>query len=71
MISKTMKRVPNIIFLGAGFLGFLAGGLLVEDPAIKNFIGDDDDNAMKTARVIFEAIGIAAVLLVGTILRKI
>jgi len=71
MISKTMKRFPNIIFLGAGFLGFLAGGLLVEDPAIKNFIGDDDDNAMKTARVIFEAIGIAAVLLVGTILRKI
>ena len=59
MLLKVMERFPIIITIGAGLLGFLAGGMLVDDPAIKDSIlatfGD--------AKLAFELIGIVIVLL--------
>ena len=66
MLLKVMDRFPIIITLGAGLLGLLAGGMLVEDPAIKDSI----QGAMEDAHMIFEGIGVAIVLLVGTYLKK-
>jgi YjbE family integral membrane protein len=66
LLLKVMDRFPIIITLGAGLLGLLAGGMLVEDPAIK----DSMQAAMEDAHMIFEGIGVAIVLLLGTYLKK-
>jgi YjbE family integral membrane protein len=66
LLLKVMDRFPVIITLGAGLLGLLAGGMLVEDPAIKESI----QGAMEDAHMIFEGIGVAIVILLGTYLKK-
>ncbi len=66
MLLKVMDRFPVIITLGAGLLGLLAGGMLVEDPAINDSIQD----AMEDAHMLFEGIGVAIVILLGTYLKK-
>ena len=66
MLLKVMDRFPVIITLGAGLLGLLAGGMLVEDPAIKDSI----QGAMEDAHMIFEGIGVAIVILLGTYLKN-
>ncbi len=66
MLVKVMDRFPIIITVGAGLLGLLAGGMLVEDPAIKESI----QAAMEDAHMIFEAIGVVLVILGGTWLKK-
>jgi YjbE family integral membrane protein len=66
MLLKVMDRFPVIITLGAGLLGLLAGGMLVEDPAIKDSI----QGAMEDAHMIFEGLGVAIVILLGTYLKK-
>ena len=66
MLLKVMERFPIIITLGAGLLGLLAGGMLVEDPAIKDSIQE----ALGDAKLAFEVIGVAIVILVGSYLKK-
>jgi len=66
LLLKVMDRFPVIITLGAGLLGLLAGGMLVEDPAIRDSI----QGAMEDAHMIFEGIGVALVILLGTYLKK-
>jgi YjbE family integral membrane protein len=66
MLLKVMERFPIIITLGAGLLGLLAGGMLVDDPAIKDSIQE----ALGDAKLAFEVIGVVIVILVGTYLKK-
>lgn len=66
MLLKVMDRFPIIITLGAGLLGLLAGGMLVEDPAIRESM----QAAFEDAHMIFEGIGVAIVILLGTYLKK-
>lgn len=66
MLLKVMDKFPVIITLGAGLLGLLAGGMLVEDPAIKESM----QAAFEDAHMIFEGIGVAIVILLGTYLKK-
>jgi YjbE family integral membrane protein len=66
MLLKVMDRFPIIITLGAGLLGLLAGGMLVEDPAIKESM----QAAFEDAHMIFEGIGVAIVILLGSYLKK-
>jgi YjbE family integral membrane protein len=66
MLLKVMERFPIIITLGAGLLGLLAGGMLVDDPAIKDSIQE----ALGDAKLAFEVIGVAIVILVGTYMKK-
>ena len=66
LLLKVMDRFPVIITLGAGLLGLLAGGMLVEDPVIRESI----QGAMEDAHMIFEGIGVAIVILLGTYLKK-
>ena len=66
MLLKVMDRFPVIITLGAGLLGLLAGGMLVEDPAIKDSI----QGAMEDAHMIFEGVGVAIVILLGNYFKR-
>jgi YjbE family integral membrane protein len=66
ILLKVMDRYPIIITLGAGLLGLLAGGMLVDDPAIKDSIQE----ALGDAKLAFEVIGVAIVILVGTYMKK-
>jgi len=34
LLLKVIERLPAIVWLGAALLGFIAGGMLVEDPAL-------------------------------------
>jgi len=65
-LLKVMDRFPIIITVGAGLLGLLAGGMLVEDPAIK----DSLKAAIADAPMIFEGVGIVIVILLGSYLKK-
>jgi YjbE family integral membrane protein len=66
MLLKVMERFPIIITIGAGLLGFLAGGMLVEDPAIKDGI----QAMFGDAKLAFELIGIVIVILAGRFFKK-
>jgi YjbE family integral membrane protein len=66
LLLKVMDRFPIIITLGAGLLGLLAGGMLVDDPAIKDSIQE----ALGDAKLAFEVIGVAIVILVGAYMKK-
>ena len=66
LLLKVMERFPIIITLGAGLLGLLAGGMLVEDPAIKDSI----QAALGDAKLAFEVIGVVFVILLGTYMKK-
>jgi YjbE family integral membrane protein len=49
LLLKLIERLPLIVWLGAGLLGFIAGEILVDDPAISPAI-----------QALGEAVGIAA-----------
>ena len=66
MLLKVMERFPVVITLGAGLLGLLAGGMFVEDPAIKETI----QVAMEDAHTTFEMVGVVFVVLLGTWLKR-
>ncbi|MNJ98847.1 Integral membrane protein TerC family protein [compost metagenome] len=40
MLMRLMERFPIIVTLGAGLLGYVAGEMAVEDPALKGFIAN-------------------------------
>jgi len=64
ILVKLMHRFPIIVLLGAGFLGFLAGELLAQDPAFKMM-----KNQMPSLQW-FGVAGAALVLTVGTLLKN-
>jgi YjbE family integral membrane protein len=66
MLLKVMERFPIIITFGAGLLGFLAGGMLVDDPAIKDSI----QNTLGDVKLAFEVVGVVLVILVGSLMKK-
>ena len=66
LLLKVMDRFPIIITVGAGLLGLLDGGMLVEDPAIK----DSLQAAMADAHMIFEGLGIVIVILLGNYFKR-
>ena len=66
MLLKVMERFPIVITLGAGLLGLLAGGMFVEDPAIKETI----QVAMEDAHTTFEMVVVVLVVLLGTWLKR-
>ena len=61
LLTKVMERFPFIITVGAGLLGFLAGEMLLTDPAVARYLGEASHLAVTLAGVI----GALAVVLVG------
>jgi len=66
MLLKLMDRFPLIITFGAGLLGWLAVGMIVDDPelvdGIQSIFGD--------IKLVAEIIGVAIVIAVGMYLKK-
>jgi predicted tellurium resistance membrane protein TerC len=59
LLMKVMERFPIIITLGAALLGFLAGEMLLTDPAFIGWFGKMGEQTIMFAGVI------GAVLVVG------
>ena len=60
LLIKVMDRFPAIIMLGAGLLGFLAGEMLLTDPAVVARIGELSAVAVDVAGAIGAAIVVGA-----------
>ncbi len=61
LLMKVMERLPIIITLGAGLLGFLAGQMLATDPALDDWFRRD----VPRPQLLFGAIGAVVVVGVG------
>ena len=66
LLLKVMERFPIIITLGAALLGFLAGEMLLTDPAVVERFGELSHTVINTAG----AIGAAIVVVVGLWLQR-
>ena len=66
LLTKVMERFPIIITVGAALLGYLAGEMLVTDPAVASRFGE----ASHTAEMIAGAIGALLVVGLGTFLSR-
>ncbi len=61
LLTKVMERFPIIITIGAALLGFLAGEMLLTDPAVVGYFGEIDHQIVTIA----SAIGAALVVVLG------
>jgi YjbE family integral membrane protein len=66
LLIKVMERFPIIITLGAALLGFLAGEMLLTDPAVTLRFGESPPGIVNSAG----AIGAAIVVSVGLWLQR-
>jgi YjbE family integral membrane protein len=66
LLLKVMERFPVIITLGAALLGFLAGEMLLTDPAVTRALGEQSHTVVNIAGVV----GAALVVLLGTLLQR-
>jgi YjbE family integral membrane protein len=66
LLLKIMVKYPIIITLGAALLGFLAGEMLLTDPAVIAQIGPQSDTTIKIAGLV----GAALVVALGQFLSR-
>jgi YjbE family integral membrane protein len=78
LLLHLMERWPIIITIGGGLLGFVAGEMLVTDPALKGWLagigiefdGDKPKVAGLSLELICGAIGAVIVIAAGTLIGK-
>ena len=66
LILKVMERFPVIIVAGAALLGWLAGEMMLTDPAIHGWFADLSEAAVRTGGVV----GAVLVVIVGKLLQR-
>lgn len=66
MFMRLMERFPIVIVMGAGLLGYVAGGMLVSDPAVKIWV----DARLLAAQYVIGAVGAGLVMATGTWLAR-
>ena len=66
LLLKMMERFPIIITIGAALLGFLAGEMLLTDPAVVGWFGKMSETTIAVAGVL----GAALVVALGKILGR-
>ena len=66
LVLKVMERLPIIITLGAALLGFLAGEMLMTDPAVVARFGAQSHTVINLAGVV----GAAIVVVIGLWLQR-
>ena len=66
LLTKVMERFPIIITTGAALLGFLAGEMLLTDPAVSRQFGEMSEQAVTVAGLI----GAALVVLTGMYMMR-
>lgn len=65
IVLKIMDRYPFVVILGGMLLGWIAGGMLLTDPALTPWLPQGD-----AWHYVFAAAGALVVLLVGVVLQK-
>ncbi len=71
LLLKVIERFPVVVWLGAGLLGFIAGEIVVDDPAVKDtLIAMAGNVGLPAARlpITFGLAGIVLVLLIGWVM---
>jgi YjbE family integral membrane protein len=66
LLTKVMERFPIIITIGAALLGFLAGEMLLTDPAVTAQFGAINEHAVTAGGIL----GAVLVVALGTYLSK-
>jgi YjbE family integral membrane protein len=66
LLTKVMERFPIIITIGAALLGFLAGEMLLTDPAVTAQFGAINEHAVTVGGIL----GAVLVVALGTYLAK-
>ena len=66
LLTKVMERFPVIITIGAALLGFLAGEMLLTDPAVTGYFGEVAEQTISFAGMV----GAILVVALGTWLQK-
>ena len=66
LLTKVMERFPIIITIGAALLGFLAGEMLLTDPAVGQYIGAVSETTVKAAGLV----GAVLVVALGNWLQR-
>lgn len=66
LLTKVMERFPIIITIGAALLGFLAGEMLLTDPAVTAQFGAINEHAVTVGGIL----GAVLVVVLGTYLSK-
>ena len=66
LILKVMERFPLIIVAGAALLGWLAGEMMLGDPALHTWFGEISESATRIAGVV----GAILVVIVGKLLQR-
>jgi YjbE family integral membrane protein len=66
LLTKVMERFPIIITIGAALLGFLAGEMLLTDPAVTAQFGPINEHAVTAGGIL----GAVLVVALGTYLAK-
>lgn len=66
LVLALMDRFPVVITVGAGLLGWIAGGMLITDPALPATVAQ----AVPNAHAVFGAAGAALVVAVGSVLAR-
>jgi len=66
LLTKVMERFPIIITVGAALLGFLAGEMLMTDPAVVDQIGAVGETTLTVGGLL----GAALVVALGTWMRR-
>ena len=66
LILKVMERFPVIITAGAALLGWLAGEMMLTDPAIHRWFAQVPDSAVRIAGVV----GAIVVVIAGKLLQR-
>jgi YjbE family integral membrane protein len=61
LLTKVMERFPIIITVGAALLGFLAGEMMLTDPAVKTYLGEMSESTVTIGGLV----GAAIVVLLG------
>ena len=64
LVLKLMDRFPQVITAGGALLGWIAGGMMVSDPALPA----DFSTSIPHIKLIFEVAGAATVLVTGKLL---
>ncbi|MBP7080627.1 MAG: TerC family protein [Rhodocyclaceae bacterium] len=66
LVLKLMDRFPQVISAGGALLGWIAGGMMVSDPALPA----DFSTSIPHIKLIFEVTGAVIVLVIGSFLAR-
>ena len=73
LLLKVIERFPIVVWLGAGLLGFIAGEIVVDDPAIKDsLIAGAGKLGLPADKLglVSGLLGVALVLLIGWVMSR-